>query len=221
MEMLVFGHGGTPVLVYPSSMGRFFEWEDFKMIDALSDQLEHGHNQLFCVDSVDRESFYNKTVHPSVRMARHGQYEAYIVNEVVPYIQQKSGTSYLIASGASFGAYHAANFAFKNPWKFNKVIALGGAYDIKSFMGGYYDMGVYFQNPMDYLPNLTDHFTLERLRRMDLRFVTGETDICKEANFAIHRVLHSKAVGSQLDMWLDGTGHDWPWWRQMISKHIA
>lgn len=221
MEMLVFGHGGTPVLVFPSSMGRFFEWEDFKMIDALSNQIENGHNQIFCIDSVDKESFYNKAVHPTVRMARHSQYESYVVNEVVPFIQQKSGTDYLITTGASFGAYHAANFMFKNPWKFSKLVALGGAFDIKSFVNGYYDMSVYFHNPVDYLQNLNDHHTLERLRSMDIRFVTGENDICKEANIYIHRILNGKAVHNQLDLWLDGTGHDWPWWRQMISKHIA
>ena len=39
MEMLVFGHAGTPILAFPSSMGRYFEWEDFKMVDALHHQL--------------------------------------------------------------------------------------------------------------------------------------------------------------------------------------
>ena len=91
--------------------------------------------------------------------------------------------------------------------KFNKLIALGGAYDIKSFVNGYYDMSVYFHNPVDYLQNMHDHHTLERLRGMDLRFVTGENDICKDANFHIHHILNSKAVHNQLDLWLDGTGH--------------
>jgi esterase/lipase superfamily enzyme len=220
MEMLVFGHSGTPVLVFPSSMGRFFEWEDFNMIDALSYQIEQGFNRVYCVDSVDRESFYNKSVHPTVRMARNSQYESYIVNEVVPYIHQKSGTDYIISTGASFGAYHAANFLFKNPWKFNKLVALGGAFDIKSFVNGYYDTSVYFHNPVDYMYHLHDHQVLERLRHMDLRFITGDHDICKEPNIRIHHLLNDKAVPNQLDVWGDGTGHDWPWWRNMIQKHI-
>jgi len=28
MELLIFGHAGARVLVFPTSMGRFFEWED-------------------------------------------------------------------------------------------------------------------------------------------------------------------------------------------------
>ena len=35
MELLVFGHAGTPLITFPSSMGRFYEWEDFGMIEAL------------------------------------------------------------------------------------------------------------------------------------------------------------------------------------------
>ena len=35
MELLIFGHAGARVLVFPSSMGRFFEWEDQGMIGVL------------------------------------------------------------------------------------------------------------------------------------------------------------------------------------------
>ena len=28
MELLIFGHAGARVLVFPSSLGSFFEWED-------------------------------------------------------------------------------------------------------------------------------------------------------------------------------------------------
>ncbi len=42
MEMLVFGHGGTPSLVFPTSMGAFFEYEDRGMVGAVADKLEAG-----------------------------------------------------------------------------------------------------------------------------------------------------------------------------------
>src|SRR5579871_6863929 len=35
MELLVFGHGGAGVLVFPTSMGRFYQYEDFGMVDTL------------------------------------------------------------------------------------------------------------------------------------------------------------------------------------------
>ena len=42
MELLIFGHAGARLLVFPTSLGRFFEWEDRGMIAALGDQLENG-----------------------------------------------------------------------------------------------------------------------------------------------------------------------------------
>ena len=91
MELLVFGHAGTPTIVFPSSQGRFFEYEDRGMVGALAHKLEHGHLQLYCVDSVDSESWYNRSVHPRQRVERHMTYESYLLDEVVPLIRLKNG----------------------------------------------------------------------------------------------------------------------------------
>src|SRR5438128_9986797 len=89
MEGLVFGHAGQPLLVFPSSQGRFFEYEDAGMIRALAPKIEAGELQVFCVDSVDSESLYNKSVHPGARIWRHVQYERYVLNEFVPCLKWK------------------------------------------------------------------------------------------------------------------------------------
>ena len=82
MELLVFGHAGPPMLVFPSSMGAFFEFEDRGMVSAVADKLSHGGLQLFCVSSVDKESWYNRRAHPRDRVVRYLQYERYILNEM-------------------------------------------------------------------------------------------------------------------------------------------
>src|SRR3981081_4132238 len=64
MESLVFGHAGLPILVFPTSRGRYFEYEDAGMIRILAGKLEAGQIQIFCMDAVDEESLYNKSVHP-------------------------------------------------------------------------------------------------------------------------------------------------------------
>ena len=48
METLVFGHAGTPLLVFPTSMGKFFEYEDRGMIGVLAQKIERGELQVFC-----------------------------------------------------------------------------------------------------------------------------------------------------------------------------
>src|ERR1700744_3006961 len=99
MDLLCFGHAGTKVLVFPTSMGRFFEYENNGMVAAIADRIEAGQLQLFCVDSVDAESWYNKGAHPYWRVQRHMQYERYIVGEVLPMMEQKNPKQRLIATG--------------------------------------------------------------------------------------------------------------------------
>src|SRR6185503_17483733 len=89
MELLVFGHAGARVLVFPTSKGRFYEWEDRGMMDTLSVQINNGWLQLYCVDSVDAESWYNYGVHPGARAYRHTQYDNYLYREVLPLTTSK------------------------------------------------------------------------------------------------------------------------------------
>ena len=147
MEMLVFGHGGAPVLVFPTSMGRFYQYEDFQMVSTLAHHLEQGWIQLFCVDGVDSESWYNYRAHPHDRAVRHNQYESYIIQEVLPYVRSRNSTNFLIATGNSFGAYHAVNFALKHPEMVNRVIAISGAYGVPGALRGHSDQAIYFNSP--------------------------------------------------------------------------
>jgi esterase/lipase superfamily enzyme len=143
MELLVFGHAGLPVVVFPTSGGRFYEFEDRQMIAAVAGKIEAGQLQIYCVDSVDRESWYNKSAAPRARIARHMQYEEYLIHEVVPLIRQKNGDPHLTALGCSFGGYHAVNIALRHPDVFTGVLSMSGAFDLSSFLNGYYDQDCY------------------------------------------------------------------------------
>ncbi|HLF03334.1 MAG TPA: alpha/beta hydrolase-fold protein, partial [Anaerolineales bacterium] len=147
MELLVFGHAGARMLVFPTSMGKYFEWEDRGMVGALGEHLERGWLQMYCVDSVDEESWYARWAHPGGRAWRHVQYENYLLYEVLPLIYHKNPTPYLIVAGASFGAYHAMNFALRHPDKTNRVIAMSGLFDIGPWTDGYVNDTVYYNNP--------------------------------------------------------------------------
>src|SRR5712672_1091085 len=130
MEMLVFGHAGTPVLVFPTSMGKFFEYEDRGMVAELSEKLENGVMQLYCVDSVDEEALYNNSVHPRVRIARHMQYEDYIKREVLALIATKYPGQRVMTHGCSFGGCHGRNCALRYPERVMGCGTFGGAFDV-------------------------------------------------------------------------------------------
>ncbi|HVT98502.1 MAG TPA: alpha/beta hydrolase-fold protein, partial [Acidobacteriaceae bacterium] len=178
MELLVFGHGGVPILVFPSSQGRFFEYEDRGLVHAVAHKIDAGQIQLFCVDSVDAESWYKRNVPPRWRIARHMQYENYLLDEVLPLIRLKNLDPHLVALGASFGGYHAVNIAMRHPDRFTGFLSMSGAFDLSNFLGGYYDQDVYFNLPPHYLANLTDPWYFERYSRGTYILGTGWDDHC-------------------------------------------
>ena len=218
METLVFGQGGAPVLVFPTTMGRFFQYEDFGMVAALETKLDQGLIQLFCPDSVDAESWYNKAVPPRQRVLRHLDYARYITQEYLPFIRRHNPGP-LLVTGASFGAYHAVNFALRHPTLVTKLVALSGRYDVKSFMDGYYDDDVYYNCPVDFLPNLTDETYLGPMRHMRIILLSGEQDIALASTRLISEALTAKDVPNELAIWWGHT-HDWPLWREAIPHYL-
>ena len=220
MELLIHGHAGARLLVFPTSQGRFYEYEDRGMVENLRDHLENGWLQLYCVDSVDAESFYCRWAHPSGRIRRHMQYEAYLLEEVLPLTQAKNANPFLIAHGCSFGAYHALNIALRHPHRFGRVLALSGKYDLSNFFDGYYDDDIYFHTPSHYVPNLHDPNQIEALRRLDIILVTGSADPNVENNRALSRAMWEKGIRHAYYEW-DGGRHDWPHWGQMVRQYIG
>jgi esterase/lipase superfamily enzyme len=220
MELLIFGHGGAPVIVFPSSMGAFFEYEDRGMVDALRQKLDAGWLQLYCVASVDRESWYNERAHPRQRVERHLQYEAYILGDVVPLVRQLNRAPGIGVTGCSFGAYHAMAMALRHPWTFTSCITMSGAFDISQFLDGWSDEDAYLLNPPWFLPPLTDPRYLDLYRRNKFVLATGEWDICRAANEDFSRLLAAKGIPHSLHVWGFGSKHDWPFWLPMASAYI-
>jgi len=220
MELLVFGHGGPPVMVFPSSMGAFFEFEDRGMVDALRQKLDNGWLQLYCVSSVDSESWYARRRHPRQRVERHLQYESYILGDVVPLIRQLNPIPGIGVTGCSFGGYHAMAMALRHPYVFTSCITMSGAFDIRQFLDGWSDTDAYLLNPASFLPDLGDAYYLNQYRRNKFVLATGEWDICRAATEDFSRMLAGKGLPHSLHVWGFGAMHDWPFWRPMASAYL-
>ena len=136
------------------------------MIGAVAHKIDAGEIQLYCVDSVDAESWYNRDVPPRWRIARHVQYENYLIDEVLPLIRQKNFDPHLVSLGCSFGGYHAVNIALRHPDRFTGFLSMSGAFDLSNFLGGYYDQDVYF--------NMPPHYSAEPRRSVVFRSVSEQ-----------------------------------------------
>jgi len=226
MEMKVYGHYGKPVLVFPAQGGRYFEYEDFKMINAISGFIDAGKVKVFTVDSIDNQSWANWNAHPADRARRHEDYDRYIVQEVAPFINQNcAGTSQkTIATGCSMGAFHAANFFFRHPDVFDTMISLSGLFHLQMFTGDYVDDNIYFNSPMQYLPRLTDPWFLDRYRQSNIIVGVGQgawEDAMLADAYSLKRILDDKSIPHWIDVWGYDVNHDWPWWRQMMPYFLS
>jgi len=226
MELLIFGHSGDPVLFFPTRTARFYDYEDWQVIEALRKKIEGGHIQVYCLDSVDKESFYDKRLHPSDRILRHLQYEKYVLTEVLPLVRYKNAHPGIVAAGCSLGAWHAANLAFKFPHLFHKVVGLSGRYDLtitlehfEDLFDGYRDQNIYFNMPGQYIPNLNDAAIIQQLRGIEIIFVVGEKDVFLENNLAMSNALWTKNICNALHLW-DGESHKARFWRHMVQLYL-
>ena len=226
MAFKSYGHAGKPIIVFPSSGGSFYEYEDFGMIEACSSLIEEGVVRFYTPDSVDQESWLNKGMWPGDMARMHNAYDSYIVNELVPFIWAHSGwQGGLMTTGCSMGGYHSANFYFRHPDVFDSMIALSGLYDARFFVGSNMsDPDVYFNSPVDYLANLNDPKYLEAYRNGNIIVCTGlgkwEEDTIKDTRL-LKEILDSKGVLAWIDFWGSDVDHDWPWWRVQMPYFLS
>jgi esterase/lipase superfamily enzyme len=220
MELLWFGHAGRPSIWFPTSQGRFYQYEDFGLIGSVLDWLEGGALQVACVDSVDSESFYATWRHPAERLRRHDEYDRYISQEVVPFAREKGRFPGRLGTfGTSFGAYHAINFGLRHPDAIGQAVGFSGKYDIHAFLDGYWDETAYFHCPTSYVPNLNGEW-IGRLSSMDIAIVTGQTDNILSGSTDMIRILREKGIRHRGDIWDAPYGHEWPWWKEQIRHYL-
>jgi esterase/lipase superfamily enzyme len=224
MAVRVYGHYGRPLLVFPTSGGNESEYEGQGMIGALAHHIDGGRVKIFCVETVNNESWYNKQAHPRHRSYLQAMYDAYVAFEVAPFIQDHCRTPGIpiTTTGSSFGAYHAANTLLKHPDLFKRCLALSGVYDLRHFMDGDYDDNFYFNNPVDYVANLSDSYYLHHLWECDIHLATGHGAYEDSGpTYRLSEVLSAKGIPHSLDDWGADGGHDWPYWKRQMDLYVG
>ncbi|RAJ05246.1 esterase/lipase superfamily enzyme [Chitinophaga skermanii] len=215
-EMLKFGAQGYPVILFPTSLGRYYESKDRGLIESARWFVEQGKIQLYCVDSIDADSWYNRHIPAAKRAYNHACYDDLLFNDILPRIQSETGYERIAVAGCSFGGYHASNFAFKHPENVSYLFSMSGTFDIKPRVDDHYDDNVYFNNPIDYMPD-NEH---PDLWRMGIILGVAEEDISRGQNEYMSRVLDAKNIAHWLDI-RPQTRHDWPVWKEMFPHYLS
>lgn len=223
MPIVVYGHYGLPLLVFPTASADCEEYERFYLIDALGELINSGRIKVFSVDSINRHAWGNPEVHPGHKAYLTQKYDEYLVEEVVPFIYNHcQGQQPIITSGASMGAFYAANTLFKHPDLIDGMVGMHGVYDLGMCHGDYFDDNCYFNNPVAYLPNLDDDYLLPLLQAKSHIYIVTSTGMWENPQYSkqLDWVLNSKGIPHRLDVWDSQWPHDWPSWRHMLPRYM-
>ncbi len=224
MPIVTYGHAGHPLLLFPTAAADFLENERFFLIKSIEPFLMQGRVRVFSIDSINRQAWMDDKLPVPEQARRQQLYSSYVEQEVVPYIRavSGSGTVRIGTTGASFGAFHAANTLFRRPDLFDTLIAMSGFYDLgPDYLRGYSDDNCFFNNPAWYLPGLSGHY-LDLLRHTcNINIITGQGAYeAPEASRSLSSILAAREIPHNLDVWGHDVNHDWPWWRKMLPYYV-
>ena len=223
MPVAVYGHYGFSLLLVPTASADYLEYERFQLIEALQPFIKSGKVKIFSIDSINNESWMSYLMEPHMKAVRHNQWNDYVFNEVIPFIKtHTSKDTPIITCGASFGALHSANLFFKRPDIIDGCIAMSGVYELTEYTKGYFDDDVYFNSPMHYLPNLTDHAILEQIRRSRHIHLFSGSGAYEDPGSArrLAGILYGKGITYELDIWGNEWPHEWHTWRHMLPHYL-
>ena len=225
MEFKVYGHGGKSVLFIPCQGGRFFDFENFKMLDAWADWISSGQCRVFSADCIDNEAWAAQGADNRWRIENHERWCNYIVNELVPAIHYIAcNGDPIMTFGCSMGAMHAANLYYRRPDLFDSCFAISGLYDNKLFFGDYCDDLVYNNCPCLYLQNMPqDHWYMDLYRSQKSLVVCGQgawEEPLLESTRWLDTVCRSKGIPTRFEYWGYDVNHDWPWWFKMVKTYL-
>lgn len=223
MPIVSYGDRGRPLLLFPTAAADFLENERFYLVKAVEPFVQQGRVRLFSIDSINRQAWMDRSLPVEEQARRQALYARYVEEEVAGYIRSLCGASERIGTtGASFGAFHAANTMFRRPDLFDTLIAMSGFYDLApDYLHGYSSDDCYYNNPAWYLPGLSGEY-LDLLRdRCRIIIVTGQGAYeAPGESQRLSEMLGRKGIPHVLDLWGHDVDHDWPWWRKMLPHYV-
>lgn len=221
MEYRIYGGGGKLCVAFPSQGGRYYDFENFGMVDSLRPWLDSGRLTLLCPDGVDRETWSNYQADPRTRIELQERWFRYITEELLPRVGPREGKA--IVTGCSMGGFHAGNFFFRRPDLFDTVIALSGLFHADYFFHDYMDDLVYANSPLHFLRDLPEErLAPYRAGRIILCVGQGawEGDLL-DSTRRMDALLREREIPAWVDYWGFDVSHDWCWWQKQLPYFMG
>lgn len=229
MEFKIYGHAGKPVLFIPCQDGRFYDFENFGMINAWAPWLESGEVMLFSVDTIDAETWSDTWGNAQWRIGRYEQWIAYLTDEMIPFMRNMvnerngwEGYPGIMVFGASLGATHAVNLYFRRPDLFDRLLALSGIYTAEYGFGTFMNDAVYRNSPVHYLNDMNEddpRILQYNAKKAVICVGQGPWEV-PDSTRALDEILKRKGISAWVDYWGYDCSHDWNWWFKQVEYFV-
>lgn len=223
VQLVRWGHYGTPVLLFPTAGGDAEEVERFHLIRVLQPLIDAGRIKVYSTDSIAGRTWISGDHSAEFCSRVQNLFDAFIYEEVTPAIRKDCDSEdiEIITSGASIGAFNAVATVCRHPDAYRMAIGMSGTYDLSKYLEGRMYPDFYFSSPVHYLPGL-DGPQLELLRTRFILLPTGEGDYEDIGeSWRLAKILGAKGVPNRVDPWGTEWHHDWVTWREMLPKYLA
>ena len=219
MSYKTFGkRGGRLCIAFAPQNGRYWDFENFGMVETIMPWNESGEIYLVRADSMEEVSWSGKDIPGSVRAENQERWYHYIIDELYPATKRQCGNrEKAIAIGCSMGGYHAGNFFFRRPDKFSAMVSLSGTFNSDLFFCSYMDFVLFDNCPAAFLRNMPlDHPWVKLYRESTIITCCGqgawEEDLLRGTR-ELDAILTGMNIPHFSDYWGYDVNHDWPWWR--------
>ena len=223
MQLVRWGHFGTPVLLFPTAGGDAEEVERFHLIGVLQHLIEDGRIKVYSTDSVAGRAWISGQHSAEYCSRVQNLFDDYIYREVTSAIRSdcRSDDVEIIAAGASIGAFNAVATVCRHPDAYRLAIAMSGTFDLSKSLEGRMNQDFYYSSPLHYLPRLEGP-PLDLLRTRLILLPSGEGDYEDIGeSWRLAGVLGAKGIPNRVDPWGPHWHHDWNTWREMLPKYLA
>lgn len=221
-DLVVYGSKGQPVIAFPEADASCVCWENNGMVAALADLIEAGTIQLFCVDSLDDESWHATGALDEYRRQNLADWFDFIEHELLAFVGTTSTSRRRpLLVGAGMGAMNVTVALLRKPAAYAGLLALSGTYDVRALVGDWAVPEWLAFSPVDLVANLDPASdVVKALKDGQLAFVSGQegSETGAWSQSLLEERMAALGIDATFELWGYDVSHDWCWWQEMCRQ---
>lgn len=221
-DLVVYGSKGQPVIAFPEADASCVCWENNGMVAALADLIEAGTIQLFCVDSLDDESWHATGALDEYRRQNLADWFDFIEHELLAFVGTTSTSRRRpLLVGAGMGAMNVTVALLRKPTAYAGLLALSGTYDVRALVGDWAVPEWLAFSPVDLVANLDPASdVVKALKDGQLAFVSGQegSETGAWSQSLLEERMAALGIDATFELWGYDVSHDWCWWQEMCRQ---